>query len=74
MYGSFKQVSYLCEVGVGVEATLIADLTVALRAGVKVVPWTHQVGGFADGAEFAAGHWGNLWYRVGGGGDTAAIW
>lgn len=60
--------------GVWVEATLIADLTAALRTSVKVVPWAHQVGGFADGAEFAAGHRGDLWYRVGGGGDTATIW
>lgn len=60
--------------GIGVEATLVADLTVALGTGVKVVPWAHQVGGFADRAEFAAGHWGNLRYRVRGGGDTATIW
>lgn len=60
--------------GVGVEAALIAHLAAALCTGVKVVPYAHQVGGFADRAEFAAGHWGNLWYRVGGGGNAAAIW
>lgn len=72
-YGSFKWASYLCEVGVGVEAALIAHLAAALCTGVKVVPYAHQVGGFADRAEFAARHWGNLWYGVRGGGDTAAI-
>lgn len=60
--------------GVGVEAALIAHLAAALCTGVKVVPYAHQVGGFADRAEFAARHWGNLWYGVRGGGDAAAIW
>lgn len=73
-YGSFKWASYLCEVGVGVETALIAHLAAALCTGAEVVPYAHQVSGFADRAEFAARHWGNLWYRVRGGGDAAAIW
>lgn len=61
---------------VGVEATLVAHHAVALCAGVEarlVIPGAHQVGGFADGAQLAAGHGGNLWHRVRGGGDTASV-
>lgn len=68
--------AYLCEVRVGVEATLVAHLAAALRTGVKVrlvIPSAHQVGGFADGAQFAAGHGCNLWHRVRGCGDTASV-
>lgn len=68
--------AYLCEVRVGVEATLVAHHAAALRAGVEVrlvIPGAHQVGGFADGAQFAAGHGCNLWHRVRGGGDAASV-
>lgn len=65
---------HLCEVRVGVKATLVAHHGVALCAGVDVViPSAHQVSGFADGAQFAAGHGCNLRHRVGGGGDTASV-
>lgn len=69
--------AYLCEVRVGVEATLVADLAAALRTGVKVrlvIPGAHQVGGFADRAQFAAGHGCNLWHGIRGCGDTASVW
>lgn len=62
---------------VWVEATLVAHHGAALRAGVDVrlvIPSAHQVGGFADGAQFAAGHGCYLRHRVGGGGDTASVW
>lgn len=68
--------THLCEVGVGVEATLVAHHGAALCAGVEVqlvIPSAHQVGGFADGAQFAAGHGCNLWHRVRGGRDTASV-
>lgn len=68
--------AYLCEMRVGVEATLVARHAVALRAGVEVrlvIPGAHQVGCFADGAQFAAGHGCNLWHRVRGSGDTASV-
>ena len=62
---------------IGVEATLVARHAAALCAGVEVrlvVPGARQVGGFADGAQFAAGHGGNLWHRVRRGGDAASVW
>lgn len=68
--------SYLCEVRVGVEATLVAHHGAALCAGVDVglvIPGAHQVGGFADGAQFAAGHGSNLRHGVRGGGDAASV-
>lgn len=68
--------AYLCKMRVGVETTLVAHLAAALRAGVKVrlvIPGAHQVGGFADGAQFAAGHGCNLWHRVRGCGDTSSV-
>lgn len=68
--------AYLCEMRVGVEATLVAHLAAALRAGVKVrlvIPSAHQVGGFADGAQFAAGHGCNLRHRVRGRGNTSSV-
>lgn len=61
---------------VGVKPTLVAHHGTALCAGVDVrliIPVTHQVGGFADGAEFAAGHGCDLRHRVWGGGDAASI-
>lgn len=65
-------VTYLRQVGVGVESALVASLAAALRAGVEVgLAVAHQVGGFADGAQLAAGHGRDLWHRVGGRGDTA---
>lgn len=69
--------AYLCQVGVGVEAALVAHLAAALRTDViveLVVTSAHQVGGFADGAKFTAGHGCYLWHRVGGGGDAASVW
>jgi len=63
-------------VRVGVEATLGAHHGAALCAGVGVrlvVPSAHQIGGFADGAQLAAGHGSNLWHRVRGGGYTASV-
>lgn len=69
--------TYLCEVGVGVEAALVAYLTAALCTGVKVwlvICGAHQVGGFTDGAQFTAGHGCNLWHRVRGGRDAASVW
>ena len=68
--------AYLCEVRVGVEATLVAHHGAALCAGVEVrpiIPSAHQVSGFADGAKFAAGHRCNLRHRVRGGGDAASV-
>lgn len=58
--------------GVGVEATLVADGGAALRAGVVV--WqgrrVGQLCGGAEGAQLADGHGGDLRHRVGrGGGD-----
>lgn len=61
---------------VGVEATLVAHHEATLCAGVEVglvVPGAHQVGGFADGTQFAAGHGRDLWHRVRGGGDAAPV-
>lgn len=52
---------------VGVEATLVAHHGATLRAGVDarlVVLDARQVGGFADGTQFAAGHGGDLRHRV----------
>ncbi len=69
-------IAYLCEVRVGVEATLVAHHAVAQCAGVEVrlvVPSAHQVSGFTNGAQFTAGHGCNLWHRVRGGGDTASV-
>lgn len=62
--------------GVGVKATLAAHHQAALCAGVVgwlVIPSTHQVGGFADGAQFAAGHRCNLRHRIRRGGDAASV-
>lgn len=59
---------------VGVEAALAAHQGATLRAGVGsrlVVPVAHQVCGFADRAQFAAGHGSDLRHRVGGGGCAA---
>lgn len=65
-------VTYLRQVGVGVESALVASLAAALRAGVEVgLAVAHQVGGFADGAQLAAGHGCDLWHGVGGRGDAA---
>lgn len=61
---------------VGVETALGAHHGAALRAGVEgglVVPGAHQVGGFADGAQFAAGHGCNLWHGVRRAGDAASV-
>ena len=51
--------AYLCEVRVGIEATLVAHHGATLRAGVVVwlaVRGAHEVGGVADGTELAARH------------------
>lgn len=77
LFCEMSRITYLCEVGVGIEATLVANLEAALRADVKVglvIPGAHQVGGFADGAQLAAGHGCNLWHRVRGRGDAASVW
>lgn len=77
LFCEMSRITYLCEMGVGIEATLVANLVVALRAAVKVglvIPSAHQVGGFADGAQLAAGHGCNLWHGVRGRGDTASVW
>lgn len=76
IFCEMSHITYLCEVGVGIEATLVASLAATLRAGVKVglvIPGAHQVGGFADRAQLAAGHWCNLWHRVRGHGDAASV-
>ena len=62
---------------VGVKATLVAHHGATLCASVEVqlvVPSAHQVSGFADRAQFAAGHGSNLRHRVRGGGDAASVW
>ena len=73
--GKLSSTTYLSEVRVGVEATLVAHRGAALCAGVDVVvPGARQVGGFADGAQLAAGHGRNLRHRVRRGGDAASVW
>ena len=51
--------AYLCEVRVGIEATLVAHHGATLRAGVVVwlaIRGAHEVGGVADGTELATRH------------------
>lgn len=59
--------TYLSEVWVGVEPTLVAHCGAALGTGVEVwlVVGGCQIGGFAEGTHLAAGHWGDLGHRVG---------
>lgn len=67
--------TYLSEVRVGVESTLVADGGLALGAGV-VVGWSRRVGQLraaAHRAQFAARHGRDLRHRVGRGGRHAAI-
>lgn len=66
--------SYLRKVGVGVEATLVAHHGAALCAGVACHPRARQICGFADRAQFAAGHRSDLRHRVRGGGDASSVW
>lgn len=67
--------TYLSEVWVGVESTLVTHGGLTLSAGVVVgySRWVGELCGGAHRAQFAARHGCDLWHRVGRGGCHTAV-